>query len=70
MLICLMSGPDSEITISEQPIENVAVEVKKVANKKQLPNTGTESSTATSSLMGILAAVMGLFLRQKKENNK
>lgn len=65
-----MSGPDSEITISEQPIENVAVEVKKVANKKQLPNTGTESSTATSSLMGILAAVMGLFLRQKKENNK
>lgn len=65
-----VSGPDSAITISEQPIENVAVEVKKVANKKQLPNTGTESSTATSSLMGILAAVMGLFLRQKKENNK
>lgn len=61
---------NSEITNSEQPVENVAIEVKKVANKKQLPNTGTTSSTTTSSLMGILAAVMGLFLRQKKENNK
>ena len=65
-----MSEPDSAITISEQPTENVVIETQKVANKKQLPNTGTESSTTTSSLMGILAAVMGLFLRQKKENNK
>ena len=65
-----MSEPDSAITISEQSTENVVIETQKVANKKQLPNTGTESSTATSSLMGILAAVMGLFLRQKKENNK
>lgn len=65
-----MSEPDSAITISEQSTENVVIETQKVANKKQLPNTGTESSTTTSSLMGILAAVMGLFLRQKKENNK
>lgn len=65
-----MSEPDSAITISEQPTENVVIETQKVANKKQLPNTGATSSTTTSSLMGILAAVMGLFLRQKKENNK
>ena len=65
-----MSEPDSAITISDQPTENVVIETQKVANKKQLPNTGTTSSTTTSSLMGILAAVMGLFLRQKKENNK
>ena len=64
------SEPNSEITNSEQPTENVVIETQKVANKKQLPNTGTTSSTTTSSLMGILAAVMGLFLRQKKENNK